>query len=1225
MRNKKKIGVIILPLMIVISVFVLKFWAQEECPEYTINILENFDTIDYKDIAHCTVADWPSGPITLALLGSDFDVTSPTGIGAKIYVCDAGDFDDDGDTDLVGLDIGAGDEPDVRHELCLLRNHFEDLDEDGLDDDGIIYQKDDSEVWESWQWGEADADQATGPAAITVADFNRDEKLDFFYFAGDKDTFNYDTWVLAVMYINENQIDDPNFNSHDNTPNLDFTDKFKSLGIYCVWSGDHLESVDIDDDNDVDLLIISEEKIFLMRNPGKVADAWANVDNWEITELNYDQHTGFVPGAYPPDPPVDPTYRGGSAVDAADFDGDGDLDIIAGTVNRVSYIVYYKNDGTGYFTRCEIPIPDEVAGTVVLHAEDFNNDGRVDIFGGNDRWNAGNTARLWFLENRGLSPDCWGIEFQFECMNDCLPIMPDPEDIDMSAVVDFDNDGDIDIVVADANHAGDYFLMRNDIATVYTTYGEAWSLNIAPALDPTLHAVTQVKINGIKQQVHGNHVGMRVEIWVSNNGRDWELYIAWDGNEIHPYPGGGKEAPLPHSFTHFGSQLRWKAILIAEEDSMEDYTNASFDTPQIDEINWQYTYIDQREYSRTSVVTTVDDEGEETKKLVIGGTFVFPGWKGYLRAYDVSEMALEDTEDSVLRTVSRPNPAAPGEREIIPEGVTIFWDAGEELASRVASSRVIYTATPVDSVLTRLAFTTDNVVTLGPILEDFNNDNEGLINFVRGEGRDWKLGDINHSNPVAAGPPDGLQDLKGTGYNTYKDTWEDRQKVLYTGANDGMLHCFNVLTGEELWAYIPYNLLPRLRDMWEVDEVSGGRYFMRQPYVDGSPVVEDVYIDVTGDSNKEWRTILVCGQGRGQGSVEAGGSTGNFYFALDVTDPANPQPLWEFTHDRMGETWSVPVIGKVTKGGEETWVAFMGSGYDNVEDAVQQGNMFYAIDLETGETFWDFDAVEVDTGPAWFVNIACAFPGTPSLIDTDSDGYTDRVYIGDLEGRMWKVDVTPNFVNQDSWSEVAIYEDSNNFPILTKPALWMNPVSTEAVPHLYFGTGGDDYARPDEYYSFIALTDGAVPEVEWYLGDQDTLGLPLEKDMGDFVVGEKVWADAKVADNVIYFSTLEGSIESVNPCENIAGEGRLYVRYVQAVAGAFIGGTALSGPAESLALAIKTRAAVTLGERGRAGENKTRKREVYIQEYDSTLQRLEQGVMTMLAVKSVREIFRIVR
>lgn len=1212
MKNKKKWGIILLPLVIIISLLVLRFWAQE-CAEFTIDISENFDTTEYKDLVKCSIANWPTGPVHLNYKGANFQITEPTGMGAKIYVCTPGFFDGNKFPDMIGLDVTDPDD----QKIILIRNMWEDSDpEDGIDDDGIIFQVDPTEIYDSFH--------DIGPAAMTTADFNGDGLTDFFFYGQDADAFYHDELFVACMYINNGTENNPNYEPYYNAPNLNFTDRFKSEGIYANWSGDHARSVDLDLDGDQDMLVISEDKIFFLRNPGPSS---FTLDNWEVSELNYDQNTGFNESAYPPSPPSSPTNRGGTAVNAADFDNDGDIDIIGGTVNRVDHLVYYENDGTGYFTRDEIPIPNpDVLGTVALFAKDFNKDGLIDIFGANDAWNAGNTAHMWYMRNQGLVEG--SLQFSFECQNDCQEILPDPHDVDLGAALDYDQDGDIDIILADGNHSGDYYLIENELAPIYTLYGEAWSLNMAPTLDPNLHAVTKVKINGIKQKVRGDFTGLKVEVWVSNNGRDWEYYIGWEGNEIHNYPGGGKEAPLPHSFTHFGSELRWKIIMIAEEDPMEDYTGASYDTPEVEEINWQYTYVEQREYSRTSVATTLKGSEEEQIKLVIGGTFVFPGWKGYLRAYDVSAMTLEDTSESVLRTVSRPDNSQPGQREIVPEGVEIYWDAGEMLISRAASSRIIYTATPVESVLTRLDFTVSNVDDLGPILEDFNNDNEGLIGFVRGEGRPWKLGDINHSNPVVVGPPDGLADLKGSDYDTFMTDWEDRRKVLYVGANDGMIHCFDVLTGEELWAYIPYNLLPKLREMWAVEETTGTRYFQREPFVDGSPVVADVYIDADGDTNKEWITLLVCGQGRGQGSIQAGGTTGNFYFALDITDPENPQPLWEFTHDRMGETWSVPVIGKINKDGGDAWAAFMGSGYDNVEGSGQQGNVFYAVDLETGASFWNFEATEVDTSPLYFTNIDNAFPGSPSLIDTDSNGYVNRVYIGDLEGRMWKVDVSLNFVDQDSWNEEAIYTDSMNYPILTKPALWINPIATDPVPYLYFGTGGDDYARPDTYYSFIALIDGTAPEVDWYLGDQETLGLAEEKDKGDFDEGEKVWADPKVADYVVYFSTLIGSIESVDPCENIAGQGKLYARWIQAVTGTPVGGTALkgaSGPSESLNLAIKTRAAVTLGERDRTTPSGTRKREVYIQEYDSTLQRLEQGVISLLKVKSIREIYRVIR
>jgi hypothetical protein len=124
-----------------------------------------------------------------------------------------------------------------------------------------------------------------------------------------------------------------------------------------------------------------------------------------------------------------------------------------------------------------------------------------------------------------------------------------------------------------------------------------------------------------------------------------------------------------------------------------------------------------------------------------------------------------------------------------------------------------------------------------------------------------------------------------------------------------------------------------------------------------------------------------------------------------------------------------------------------------------------------------------------------------------------------------------------------------------------------------------------------------------------------------------VWGDPVIANSVCYFNTLKGNIESVDPCENIIGVGKLYARYVESIAGAIFGATALkieTGPTESLQLEIKTRAAVTLGERQTTGSG-VRKRAVYIQEYNSTIQKMEQAVLSSLKIRSWREIFRIMK
>ncbi len=94
---------------------------------------------------------------------------------------------------------------------------------------------------------------------------------------------------------------------------------------------------------------------------------------------------------------------------------------------------------------------------------------------------------------------------------------------------------------------------------------------------------------------------------------------------------------------------------------------------------------------------------------------------------------------------------------------------------------------------------------------------------------------------------------------------------------------------------------------------------------------------------------------------------------------------------------------------------------------------------------------------------------------------------------------------------------------------------------------------------------------------------------------------------------------------NLYDVGRLYARFVRSVAGSTVGATALKSTggvaAESYQLASKARRAVTIGERQKVPGSY--KREVYIQEYDSTVERLEQPIGSLLKILSWREILKI--
>ena len=78
-----------------------------------------------------------------------------------------------------------------------------------------------------------------------------------------------------------------------------------------------------------------------------------------------------------------------------------------------------------------------------------------------------------------------------------------------------------------------------------------------------------------------------------------------------------------------------------------------------------------------------------------------------------------------------------------------------------------------------------------------------------------------------------------------------------------MIHAVDARTGYEVWAFIPYNLLPKLRTLLDGQPVEQFDYF-----VDSSPKIAEVKI------SGAWRSLLIIGEGPG----------GTFYQAFDVTE-----------------------------------------------------------------------------------------------------------------------------------------------------------------------------------------------------------------------------------------------------------------------------------------------------------------------------------------------------
>jgi type IV pilus assembly protein PilY1 len=284
--------------------------------------------------------------------------------------------------------------------------------------------------------------------------------------------------------------------------------------------------------------------------------------------------------------------------------------------------------------------------------------------------------------------------------------------------------------------------------------------------------------------------------------------------------------------------------------------------------------------------------------------------------------------------------------------------------------------------------------------------------------------------------------------------------MVYVGANDGMLHAFyaasdsmdsngivssggtSVTGGAEAWAYIPALVLPNLYLLADKSYLTQHQFF-----VDGNPIVGDICPNAPSSTctSTQWKTILV-------GGLNDGGSG---YYALDVTNPASPQALWEFTDANMGKSYGNPQITKLGGTGSlaGTWVVLLTSGYNNTSGD-GKGHL-YVLNANTG-------ALITSIGTGGIISTGVGSAGTPSglarisaRVQTPSaDNTALEVYGGDLLGNVWRFDINNNvgssYANYEAQLLVTLKDASGNpQPITSKPEIGI--VSNQLV--VFVGTG----------------------------------------------------------------------------------------------------------------------------------------------------------------------------
>ena len=326
------------------------------------------------------------------------------------------------------------------------------------------------------------------------------------------------------------------------------------------------------------------------------------------------------------------------------------------------------------------------------------------------------------------------------------------------------------------------------------------------------------------------------------------------------------------------------------------------------------------------------------------------------------------------------------------------------------------------------------------------------------------LGDIVDAalTPVA-NPARSYSEGSDLGYAAFKTAWTSRPTMVYAAANDGMLHAFVGSTGVEQFAYVPSALFQGPTATPQVNGLAqlGNPNYSHHYYVDVTPAVFDIDLNRTNGNTSgspNWHTLLIGGLGKG----------GKSFYAIDVTNPASMSTetavasavAWEFTDSTMGYSFGAPVVVKTVKYG---WVVALTSGYDNSDGY----GYLYLVNPANGALLEKIRTPSLSSGLAQ----AAAY------VQDYTDYTADSIYVGDLNGQLWRFNLTGTSGSYPGPTQIASLTDSagNAQPVTTAPLIEVHP--TTRIRYVMLGTGrllstGD--VSSSQVQTFYAIMDGAA-------------------------------------------------------------------------------------------------------------------------------------------------------
>jgi type IV pilus assembly protein PilY1 len=241
--------------------------------------------------------------------------------------------------------------------------------------------------------------------------------------------------------------------------------------------------------------------------------------------------------------------------------------------------------------------------------------------------------------------------------------------------------------------------------------------------------------------------------------------------------------------------------------------------------------------------------------------------------------------------------------------------------------------------------------------------------------------------------------------------------VVFYGTNDGVFHAINgnqkqgiggVRPGGELWGFVAPEFLGKLSRLYtNSPEI---QLSTTPPGITPAPTPRDYFFDGSTTVLQDLRDpahpriVIYLTARRGARLV----------YAIDVTDPVNPRYLWKRSNAdvaELGQTWSQPRVMQAKGYGSPLVV--MGAGYDPAEDSDPSpgvdtmGRGIVAFDAISGALVWSALPNCSGVSGACLASTALtrAIPSDITVLDRNGDGYVERLYVGDVGGNLWRVDL----------------------------------------------------------------------------------------------------------------------------------------------------------------------------------------------------------------------------